>query len=221
MPHSRTLTLRLLLLSPTTLWREKARAYNGEMAIHIKRHVKPDRVKLGRQLRRDTRQSMRQRRNTVSLSLGSIGALGVIGMFQFGITKHIPDPPLRRFKAEAVSASGDGYLFQTPDALLGIASYAVTAILAGMGSPDRAKTKPWLPLLLAAKAAFDTGNALRLTFIQFRQLKMYCAWCLATSAMTFATVPCVLPEAAEALREILASEGPSNQSGALSLKLPG
>jgi uncharacterized membrane protein len=170
--------------------------------IRIKRQVKSERVEFGRALRRDGRPSMRRRRAIVALSFGSIGALGVIGLYQFGITPHVPDPPLRRFRADAVSASGDGYIFQTPDAVIGMASYAVTAVLAAMGPPDRAERRPWQPLLMAGKVAVDAANALRLTGIQVRQLKFFCAWCLTTSALTLATVPLALPETREAFRTL-------------------
>jgi hypothetical protein len=93
-----------------------------------------------------------RRRRTAALTLGSIGALGVVAAYQNGLVRHLPEPRLRVLDADRVDASGEAYqYFKTPDAALGIASAAVTLILAGMGDGDRARTRPWVPVALAPR----------------------------------------------------------------------
>ena len=71
------------------------------------------------------------RRAIVGLSFFSGVILGGIGLFQMGIFKKIPEPKLPGFDANKVNGSLEAYsMFATPDALLGMASYAATACLA-------------------------------------------------------------------------------------------
>ena len=71
-----------------------------------------------------------------------------------------------------------------------------------MGGKDRARTQPWIPLALAAKVAFDTSQAIRLTVDQATKQKAFCFWCLLSAASTFATVPLVIPETRAAIRQL-------------------
>ncbi len=102
-----------------------------------------------------------------------------------------------------MDASPEAYRYlSTPDGVLGLASYAATAVLASMGGPDRARTTPWLPLLAAAKTGADAAQAAKLTRDQWTEHRAFCSWCLLAAAATFATVPLVLPEARDALRRL-------------------
>ncbi len=119
--------------------------------------------------------------------------MGLIALYQTGIIKHLPEPPLRFFDADRIDASAEAYKrFATPDALLGLGSYAATAGLAAMGGRDRAR---WISLALAAKVGFDVANAVRLTVTQWRDYRAFCFWCLIAAGATFAMVPLVMPEA--------------------------
>ncbi len=151
-------------------------------------------------LRRGSGPYLTSRRRTVGLSLGAAASLGVVALYQTGILKHLPEPPLRFLDADKVDASGEAYqMFKLPDALLGIGSYTATAALAAMGGARRHRDSPWLPLLLAAKVAMDALWAGGLTVEQVSKHKALCSWCLATAAATFATVPQVVPEARAAV----------------------
>jgi len=151
---------------------------------------------------------LRKRRQATALSLGAASALGVVSLYQTGILKHLPEPKLRMLDADRVDASGEAYVVgSVPDAVLGVASYAVTAVLATMGGPDRHRRTPWLPLALAAKVGADALGAGLLTAEQATKHKRFCSWCLAASAATLATVPVVLPEAAAAVRSLRRGSG--------------
>lgn len=146
---------------------------------------------------------MRRRRGIVALSLVSSAAMGVIALYQTGIIEHLPDLPLPRADADTVDASAEAYSrFDTPDAVLGLGSYAATMALAAMGGVDRTTETPWVPLAMAGKIAFDVANAVRLTIDQFVQQKAFCTLCLTAAAATFAMLPLAVPETVEAMRAV-------------------
>lgn len=146
---------------------------------------------------------LRLRRRTAALSLGASAAMGVVAAFQHGLLRHVPEPPLPFLDADRVDASPEAYtVLRTPDAALGLASYAVTLVLAGMGPGDRAQRRPILPLALAAKVLVDAASGLYLTAEQASKHRRFCSWCLAAAVASVATVPQVVPEAKLALREL-------------------
>ncbi len=159
-----------------------------------------------RELSSDLRESntphLRHRRGVIGLALLAGASLGLVGLYQAGIIKHLPEPPLPGLDADEVDASPEAYEWlATPDAILGIGSYAGTLALAAMGSSDRATAQPWIPIALAGKTALDVVNAARLTISQWMKHRAFCFWYLLAAGATFATVPLVIPEAREAFRE--------------------
>lgn len=158
---------------------------------------------LGQRLRRGSGTFLAGRRAVVGASLAAMGSLGVIALYQMGLIAHLPDPPLPGFDADKVHGSAEAYArLVTPDALLGLGSYAATALLAAMGGPDRATTRPWIPLALAAKVAFDVTQAGRLTLNEVTKQRALSAWSLLTTGATGATALLVVPEARAALRRL-------------------
>ncbi len=158
---------------------------------------------LSRQLRTGTSEFLARRRRVVGLSLVSIGSMGLISLYQTGIIKHLPEPPIPGFNADKVDAAAEAYAYlSTPDGALGLASYAVTMVLAAMGGEDRATQRPWIPLALAAKVVLDAVGAGKLTVDQWTKHRAFCFWCLLAAGATFATVPLVVPEARTALRHL-------------------
>jgi len=158
---------------------------------------------LSKELRHGSGGFLTRRRAVVALSLANVASMGLIALYQVGIIAHVPEPPLPRFDADKVNGSADAYaILETPDAILGLGSYAVTMALAAMGPPGRAKTQPWIPLALAAKIVFDAGQAGRLSLNQLTKQQAFCLWCLLTTGATLATVPLVVPEARAALHAL-------------------
>lgn len=159
---------------------------------------------LSQQLRLGSGEFLPQRRGIVGLSLLAVGSMSLISLYQVGILKHLPEPPLPMLNADKVDASAEAYSrFETPDALLAIGNYAMTAGLAAMGEQDRARTKPWIPLALAAKVGFDTYQAIRLFRDQLTKHHAFCSWCLLAAATTLATIPLVIPETVAAVRQLI------------------
>lgn len=158
---------------------------------------------LSRQLRQGSGTFLGQRRGAVALSLLAAGSMGVIALYQTGIIKHLPDPPLRVFDSDRIDASAEAYsMLSTPDAVLGLGSYAATLALAAMGGEDRERTRPWIPLALAGKLAFDLAQAVRLSVQQWGHFHAFCIWCLLAAGSTVATVPLIIPETLAALRQL-------------------
>lgn len=167
-----------------------------------KRREREERAtKLSRELREDSTPDLARRRGVVALSLVASASMGLIALYQMGILKHLPEPPLPMMNADQVDASAEAYeKFSMPDAVLGFGSYAATMGLAAMGGRDRTKTMPWIPIALAAKVAFDVANAAKLSVDQWTKHKAFCFWCLIAAGATFAAAPLVLPEALRAMR---------------------
>ncbi len=115
-------------------------------------------AELSRQLRTEKTPDLAHRRGIVALGLVASASMGVIALYQTGLIKHLPEPPLRMFDADRVDGSAEAYeRFSMPDAVLGLGSYAATIGLAAMGGRDRARETPWIPLALAGKISFDVA----------------------------------------------------------------
>jgi uncharacterized membrane protein len=154
-------------------------------------------------LRRGAGPALDARRRIAGLALGAMGSMGMVAAYQFGLLRHLPEPPLPRLDSDRVDASGEAYqLLKTPDAALGLASYAATLALAGMGGRDRARDQPWLPLALAAKTALDAASGAYLALEQGTKHKRFCTWCLIAAGSSLAMVPAALPEARTAWRQL-------------------
>lgn len=151
---------------------------------------------LSRELRKGRGGYLGYRRRIALSSVFSLGCMALISLYQIGVIRHIPEPPVPGLDADKVDASGEAYRqLQVGDAFIGMASYAVTAGLAGMGGARRAERNPLLPLALAGKAGFDLLQAGRLTYSQFARQGAVCFWCLAAAAATLATALSAVPEA--------------------------
>ena len=136
------------------------------------------------------------RRRAAVLQTAAAATLAVVGLYQFGVLRSVPEPALPGLDADRVDASGEAYLLlHTPDAALGIASAGVSLVLAGMGGARRHEQQPWVPLLLLAKSLVDATGGAYLFAEQVTKHKRVCSWCTASAGLLIATVPAVLPEA--------------------------
>lgn len=169
----------------------------------IGRASSPAAERVSDDLRRHASTFLDRRRRVAALSLAASAAMGVVAAYQNGLLRHLPEPPLGPLDADGVDASGEAYqLLKTPDAALGLASYALTLILAGAGTAERVRDHPWLPLAMSAKVAADALGGLYLTAEQASKHRRFCSWCLVATAASVAMLPQVLPEARVALRHL-------------------
>lgn len=139
----------------------------------------------------------------IALSLTAIGCIDLSALYQTGIIRRLPDLPLSLMDADKVDAFEEAYShLQMGDAIIGLGSYAATIGLAAMGPKDRARKQPWIPLALAAKATADAAQAAKFSYNQWAKHRAFCIWCLIAAAATFATVPLVASEAAQAVCQL-------------------
>ena len=160
----------------------------------------------GAALQQDWRYSsdplLRDRRVIVGLSIFSATVLGGIALFQVGLVKKLPDPPVPGFDSDRVHGSEEAYaLLETPDALIGMLSYTGTACLAAAGWQDRSHIARWIPLALGAKAALDAGLAGRLAVRQWTAFRKFSFWSLLVAGATVTALPFAVLEARRACQK--------------------
>ena len=171
-----------------------------------------DATQLSRYLREGDDPDLRRRRWVIGLSILGMTAGQLVGLYQTGIIKHLPDPPPRGlwglFDSDRVDASEYAYSrFNSPDAPLMILTYATTAWLAAAGGPDRPRSSPWLPIALAAKTLYDAATTVKLAQEEWAQNRAFCAYCQAATLASFASVAFAMPEARKAARHLFGRDG--------------
>jgi len=158
---------------------------------------------------------MRYRRQVVGLSLLGAAAGAVVGAYQMGLLRRLPDLPVRVFDATRVDASDYAYSrMDTPDGLLMVANYAATAILAGVGGRDRWRDQPWLPIAMAAKTIYDSVTCLRLAREEWQDNKALCGYCQTATLASLASAAAAVPEAMKAVQHLRGSNGAMPQGDA-------
>ncbi len=165
----------------------------------------PEAQSLSEAFRRDRGLYMTCRRGIILTSFGAGLCMMVIGLYQTGITRHLRDLPLRRFKSSQVAAVPPAYRplgLPIPDSLLGLVSYAATAALAGLGGPDRHRRAPALVLLMAAKVYGDAALGATLSALQWSWYRAFCMYCVTTSALSLVAAVLAIPETRAALQQI-------------------
>jgi len=159
-------------------------------------------VEIGRDLRHGSSPFLKRRRSIIGLALFSCAVLGAVALYQVGILKNLPQPPFKTFDTGRVNGSGQAYaILATPDAFLGLASYAVTACLAAMGPDNRWRQHRWMPVALAVKLFGDSAMAAKLSFDEATKFHAFSIWSVIVAAATWTALPLAVPEALAAVRE--------------------
>ena len=150
---------------------------------------------LSRQLREGQAPEMKARRWIAGLSLLGVGMAQIVSLYQVGIVKHLPDPPLDVFDSDQVDASDYAYKrFLTADGFLMLMSYATTAWLASMGGEKRSQTHPLLSLLMGAKIALDLVSAAELGREEWNDNKKLCPYCQTATVASLVSLVLAWPE---------------------------
>lgn len=160
--------------------------------MRIGRPNTPDAEAASQRFRFDREPSLDRQRATVIGALISTAALGVVGCYQLGLIRHLPDPPLPVFDSDSVDASGEAYVLgRAPDGILGAANAAATAALAVWGGTGTRRPR-LVRVLTAAKAVGDASAATLLFAEQLQTHRRLCSWCTASMLAHLATVPLTL-----------------------------
>jgi uncharacterized membrane protein len=145
---------------------------------------------------------LKWRRRVIGLSLFGVGVTAVISMFQTGILRHLPDPPLDSFDSEKVMSSDPAYMWGNADATMAMTTAAANLPIASFGGADRARDIPSVPLLATAKAAVDAASAGWYFYQMAAKQKRWCIYCITTAATFAGIFALTLPEAMSAINEL-------------------
>ncbi|HEX7359076.1 MAG TPA: vitamin K epoxide reductase family protein [Bryobacteraceae bacterium] len=153
---------------------------------------------LREELRHGSGPFLKRRRAIAGLSIFSCTILGGVALFQIGVRKHLPGPPIPGFAPDEIHGSPEAYAYLgVPDAFLGMTSYALTACLSGMGPNDRAR---WIPLAMTSKTLLDSVVAGKLVAKEIFKFRKFSLRSLLIAAATFTALSLALPEGIRAWR---------------------
>jgi len=161
-------------------------------------------TQLSHELRNGQSPDLKRRRWIIGLSMVTVAAGQMVTLYQTGIIKHLPDPPLDIFDSDKVDASDYGYKrLDTPDAGPMMITGALTATLAAAGGLHRADTMPWLPIAMGVKTVVDAVTNVTLGREEWKENKALCFYCQASTVAALATVALAAPEVIKAVKNLL------------------
>jgi uncharacterized membrane protein len=158
------------------------------------------------QLRRELQESdssnMNVRRAIIGLSLLGMGAMTAVSLFQIGIVKHLPDPPIEGFDSDKVNSSDTAYALGVPDGTLSLVSLAVNIPLAAYGGENRTENQPIVPLFAAGKATVEAAVSGWYFYQMPAVEKKWCGYCIVGAAANFGIAALSLIEAKRAWKSL-------------------
>jgi uncharacterized membrane protein len=158
---------------------------------------------LSESLRNGSSPALARRRWIIGLSMVGVAAAKLVSLYQTGLIKHLPDPPVPIFDSDKVDASNYAYKrFESPDGPIMLVSYGLTVWLAAAGGERRDRTMPWLPLLMGAKIISDIVVALVLAREEWAENKALCFYCQTATAASVASLAIAAPELLSAARQL-------------------
>jgi uncharacterized membrane protein len=164
-------------------------------------------TQLSYELRNGKSADLTRRRWIIGLSILGVAAGQIVSLYQTGIIKHLPDPPIGPFDSDKVDASDYGYKrLDTPDALPMMVTYGLTACLAGAGGIRRASQQPLLPVAMGLKTLFDVANTLFLGREEWKENKALCFYCQVATVASIASLALAVPEAVKGAKQLLGKE---------------
>jgi uncharacterized membrane protein len=120
-------------------------------------------------------------------------------VFQTGVLRRLPSPPLPGSDSERVALDGTAYPLGIPDGAIALAGFALNVPLAAFGGTDRARTHPWVVLLSAAKSALDLGICAFYLSQMPTRMRAWCIYNFVAAAANVGILAQSLPEARRAL----------------------
>lgn len=167
---------------------------------------------LSYELRKGNTPDLNRRRWVIGLSMVGVTMGQIVALYQTGILRRLPDPPLPVFDSDRVDASDYAYKrLRTPDAFLMVINYGLTALLAGADGQDRARRNPALPIAMGVKTLIDSLVALELGREEWDENKALCAYCQLATLCSFASLAISVPELMTAVRTVLGRRGKNDE----------
>lgn len=155
---------------------------------------------LRRELQKGETQDLQTRRKVIGLSLLGMAAMAAVSLFQTGVVKHPPDPPLNSFDSDKVNSSDTAYVLGVPDGTLSLASLAANIPIAAFGGANRAETMPLVPIVAAAKATIEAAIAGWYFYQMPAKEKAWCGYCITGAIANVGLAALTLVEAKKAWR---------------------
>ncbi|WP_051340968.1 vitamin K epoxide reductase family protein [Azospirillum halopraeferens] len=171
---------------------------------------------LRRRIRRRGGTGMALRRATVATSLIGMASMAAVTLYQTGLLRRLPDPPVRRphFDTAKVNSSDEAWGYGMPDGPITLAMHAGNLMLAAAGPPERVRTRPWLPMLAAVFAGAQAAVAAKYLFHTMPKVdRAWCPYCVTDALMHFGTFAFTLTEAAQAAESLRAARQPPRGMG--------
>lgn len=164
--------------------------------------IKKDPQKLRRELQNGGGEDLNVRRGIIALSLLGIGAMTAVTLFQTGIVKHLPDPPIPGFDSDKVNSSDTAYALGVPDGAVSLASLAANIPMAAFGGENRAAEKPLIPLAIAAKTTVEAVVSGWYFYQMPSKEKAWCGYCIVGAFANFGIAALALKEAKKAWKNL-------------------
>ena len=158
--------------------------------------------KLRRELQESVNSDLNVRRAVIGLSLVGIAAMTAVTLFQTGVVKHLPDPPIEGFNSDKVNSSDTAYALGVPDGALSLASLAANIPLAAFGGANRATDMPLVPLAAAAKATVEAAVAGWYFYQMPTKEKAWCGYCIIGAMTNWGIAALTLMEAKNAWKSL-------------------
>jgi uncharacterized membrane protein len=160
-------------------------------------------TQLSEELRNGNTPDLNRRRWIIGLSLVGVAVAKIVSLYQTGIIKSLPDPPVPVFDSNKVDASDYAYKrLNTPDGLMMITNYSITACLAGAGGKNRAEQNPLLPIAMGLKLLTDSATAIQLGREEWQENKKLCFYCQVATVSSLASLAIAAPEVIKAVKQI-------------------
>ncbi len=158
--------------------------------------------KLRRELQKSNESDLNLRRGVIGLSLVGMAAMTAVTLFQTGVVKHLPDPPIDSFDSDKVNSSDTAYALGVPDGALSLASLAANIPMAAFGGENRAETMPLVPIAAAAKAIVEAAVAGWYFYQMPTKEKAWCGYCIVGAMTNWGIAALTLIEAKRALKAL-------------------
>lgn len=161
-----------------------------------------ERRQLRGELQRGHSDDLSRRRGVIGLSLVGMAAMTAVTLFQTGVIKHLPDPPIDGFDSDKVNSSDTAYALGVPDGALSLASLAANIPLAALGGENRADEQPIVPIAAAGKALVEAMVAGWYFYQMPTKEKAWCGYCIVGALCNFGIAALTLPEAKRAIESL-------------------
>lgn len=115
----------------------------------------------------------------LAASAVAVATLVPVALHQLGLLEHLPDPPGEMFDSDGITESAMAHPMGIPDALPGMANFAVT-----FGLACAAGECAWARKALGGKLLLDGAAAGFNAVRQVVRFNKVCSWCMGTALVT-------------------------------------